>query len=78
MQHGVRAGGGGAGDEPQLPHHHPGRPRRHPHSCRRPRHVQVTTERQNEDPYSEMEFLDTNFTKDLSLLLHAIHSPFFW
>jgi hypothetical protein len=25
-----------------------------------------------------MEFLDINFTKDSSLLLHAIHSPFYW
>jgi hypothetical protein len=28
--------------------------------------------------YAEMEFLDINLTKDLSLLLHAIHSPFHW
>ncbi len=26
----------------------------------------------------EMEFLDINLTKDSSLLLHAIHSPFYW
>ncbi len=26
----------------------------------------------------EMEFLDTNLTKYSSLLLHAIHSPFYW
>jgi hypothetical protein len=26
--------------------------------------------------YPEMEFLDINLTKDSSLLLHAIHSPF--
>jgi hypothetical protein len=26
----------------------------------------------------EMEFLDTNFTKDSSLLLDAFHSPFYW
>jgi hypothetical protein len=26
----------------------------------------------------EMEFLNINLTKDLSLLLHAIHSPFYW
>jgi hypothetical protein len=26
----------------------------------------------------EMEFLDMNLTKDSSLLLHAIHSPFYW
>ncbi len=26
----------------------------------------------------EMEFLDMNLTKDWSLLLHAIHSPFYW
>ncbi len=26
----------------------------------------------------EMEFLDINLTKDLSLLLHDIHSPFLW
>jgi hypothetical protein len=26
----------------------------------------------------EMEFLDINLTKDLSLLIHAIHSPFYW
>jgi hypothetical protein len=25
-----------------------------------------------------MEFLDINLTKDSSLLLHAIHSPFYW
>jgi hypothetical protein len=25
-----------------------------------------------------MEFLDINFTKDFSLLLHAIHSLFYW
>ncbi len=29
-------------------------------------------------PYPEMEFLDNNLTKDLSILLHAIHSPFYW
>jgi hypothetical protein len=27
--------------------------------------------------YTEMEFLDTNLTKDLSILLRAIHSPFY-
>jgi hypothetical protein len=26
----------------------------------------------------KMEFLDISFTKDLNLLLHAIHSPFKW
>jgi hypothetical protein len=26
----------------------------------------------------EMEFLDINLTKDSSLLLHAIHSPYYW
>ena len=26
----------------------------------------------------EMEFLDINSTKDSSLLLYAIHSPFYW
>jgi hypothetical protein len=26
----------------------------------------------------EVEFLDIKVTKDLSLLLHAIHSPFYW
>jgi hypothetical protein len=26
----------------------------------------------------EMEFLDINLTKDSSLSLHAIHSPFYW
>jgi hypothetical protein len=26
----------------------------------------------------EMEFLDISLTKDKSLLLHAIHSPFYW
>ncbi len=26
----------------------------------------------------EMEFLDIYLTKDTSLLLHAIHSPFYW
>ncbi len=25
-----------------------------------------------------MEFLDANLTKDSNLLLHAIHSPFYW
>ncbi len=25
----------------------------------------------------EMEFLDINITKDLSLLIHAVHSPFY-
>jgi hypothetical protein len=25
-----------------------------------------------------MKFLDKNLTKDLSLLLHGIHSPFYW
>ncbi len=25
-----------------------------------------------------MEFLDINLTEDSSLLLHAIHSPFYW
>ncbi len=28
--------------------------------------------------YNEMKFLDIILTKDLSLLLHAIHSPFYW
>jgi hypothetical protein len=28
--------------------------------------------------YTEMEFLDISLTKDSSLLLHAIHSPFYW
>ncbi len=28
--------------------------------------------------YPEMEFLDINLTKDSSLLLHAINSPFYW
>jgi hypothetical protein len=27
---------------------------------------------------SDMEFLDINLTKDSSLLLYAIHSPFCW
>jgi hypothetical protein len=27
---------------------------------------------------TEMKFLDINLTKDSSLLLHAIHSPFYW
>jgi hypothetical protein len=26
----------------------------------------------------EMEFLDINLTKDLIILLHAVHSPFYW
>jgi hypothetical protein len=26
----------------------------------------------------EMEFLDINLIQDSSLLLHAIHSPFYW
>ncbi len=30
------------------------------------------------DPVPEMEFLDINLTIDLSLLLHAIHDPFYW
>jgi hypothetical protein len=25
-----------------------------------------------------MEFLEINLTKDSSLLIHAIHSPFYW
>ncbi len=29
-------------------------------------------------PWPEMEFLDINLTKYTSLLLHAIHSPFYW
>jgi hypothetical protein len=29
-------------------------------------------------PSTEMEFLEINLTKDLSLLLHAIHSPLYW
>jgi hypothetical protein len=29
-------------------------------------------------PDPEMEFLDINLKKDSSLLLHAIHSPFYW
>jgi len=28
--------------------------------------------------YTEMEFLDISLTKDLSLLLHAIHSPLYY
>jgi hypothetical protein len=28
--------------------------------------------------FLQMEFLDINKTKDLSLLLHAIHGPFCW
>jgi hypothetical protein len=28
--------------------------------------------------FPEIEFLDIKLTKDLSLLLHAIHSPFDW
>ncbi len=27
---------------------------------------------------SKMEFLDINLTKDSSLSLHTIHSPFYW
>jgi hypothetical protein len=27
---------------------------------------------------AEMEFLDINLSKDSSLLLHAIRSPFYW
>jgi hypothetical protein len=30
------------------------------------------------DPGLEEEFLDINLTKDSSLLLHAISSPFYW
>ncbi len=32
------------------------------------------------DPYIllELEFLDISLTKDSSLLLHAIHGPFYW
>jgi hypothetical protein len=39
-----------------------------------------TKNRVSEDSISctEMEFLDINLTKDSSLLLHAIHSPFYW
>jgi hypothetical protein len=28
--------------------------------------------------YPQMEFFEINFTKDSSLLPHAIHSPFYW
>jgi hypothetical protein len=28
--------------------------------------------------YTEIEFLDINLTRDSSLLLHAIHNPFYW
>jgi hypothetical protein len=28
--------------------------------------------------FLEVEFLDINMTEDLCLLLHAIHSPFYW
>jgi hypothetical protein len=28
--------------------------------------------------FTEMEFLDINLTKELSLLLRAIHSPLYW
>ncbi len=28
--------------------------------------------------HPETEFLDISLTKDSSLLLHAIHSPFYW
>jgi hypothetical protein len=28
--------------------------------------------------YTEMEFVDISLTKELSLLLHAIHSLFYW
>ncbi len=28
--------------------------------------------------FSDMEFLDNNITKNSSLLLHALHSPFYW
>jgi hypothetical protein len=37
----------------------------------RPRWLQMVV-------YSEMEFLVTSLTKDSRLLLHAIHSPFYW
>ncbi len=30
------------------------------------------------DSTPELEFLDINWTKDSSLLLHDIHSPFYW
>ncbi len=38
--------------------------------------LQLTGEDAEIDP--KMEFLDINFTKDSSILLHAIHSPFYW
>jgi hypothetical protein len=28
--------------------------------------------------FTKTEFLDINLTKDSSLLLHAIHRPFYW
>ncbi len=38
--------------------------------------LQLTGEDAEIDP--KMEFLDINFTKDSSIFLHAIHSPFYW
>jgi hypothetical protein len=45
------------------------------------RHVLAYTQtgsRVQRSAHPEMEFLDTNLTKDSSLCLHAIHSPFYW
>ena len=41
MQYGVRIGCRGNRDEPQLPHHYPGRAGGHTHSGHHPHHVQV-------------------------------------
>jgi hypothetical protein len=41
------------------------------------RHVLACTQTGSRVKRPEMEFLDINLTKDSSLLLHAIHSPFY-
>jgi hypothetical protein len=48
--------------------------------------VDITTKNENENcgkhVYTisgiKFEFLDVNLSKDSSLLLHAVHSPFYW
>jgi hypothetical protein len=42
-----------------------------------PTHARLITQAGQRQPqHPEVEFLDINLTKDSSLLLHAIHSPF--
>jgi hypothetical protein len=41
------------------------------------RQFKIILYRRKESPHHEMEFLDIYLTKDSSLLVHAIHSPFY-